>query len=35
MELKIEKNFFIFQIVAFELGMPNSDNLEQNTSHRH
>ena len=34
MEQKIQKNFFVFQIIAFQLGVGNSDNFEQNTSHR-
>ena len=28
MEQKIEKKFFVFQIIAFELGVANSYNLE-------
>ena len=34
MEQKIEKNFFVFQILAFELGVANSRNIEQDTCHR-
>ena len=25
---KIQKNFFVFEVIAFELGVANSDNLE-------
>ena len=31
MEQEIEKQFVIFQITAFELGVANSHNLEQDT----
>ena len=31
---KIQKNFFVFDIFAFELGVANSNNLEQDTWHR-
>ena len=31
MEEKIEKIFFVFQILAFELGVANSGNIEQDT----
>ena len=31
MHQKIERNFFVFQIVAFELRVGNSHNLEQDT----
>ena len=34
MEQKIEKNIFVFQIIAFELGVANSHNLEQDTCRR-
>ena len=34
MEQKIEKKFFVFQIIAFELGVTNSHNLEQDTCRR-
>ena len=34
MEQKIQKKFFLFQIVAFELGVANSRNIEQDTCHR-
>ena len=34
MEQKIDKMFFIFQIVAFELRVVNFHNLEQNTCHQ-
>ena len=34
MAQKIEKKFFIFQIVVFELGVAHSHNLEQNTCQR-
>ena len=29
-EQKIQKICFVFQIIAFELGVANSDNIEQN-----
>ena len=31
---KILKKFFVFEIIAFELGVANSHNLEEDTSHR-
>ena len=31
MEPKIEEKFFVFQIIAFELGVANSRNIEQDT----
>ena len=34
MEEEIEKMFFIFNIIAFELGAINSHNLEQDSCHR-
>ena len=34
MEQKIEKNFLVFQILAFELEVANSGNIEQDTTHR-
>ena len=34
MEQKIHKNFFVFQRIAFELGVANSRNIEQDTCHR-
>ena len=34
MEQKIGKKFFVFQIIAFELGVANSRNIEQDTCHR-
>ena len=34
MEQKIEKKFFVFKIIAFEMGAANSHNPEQDTSHR-
>ena len=34
MEQKLEKKFFVFQIIAFELGVANSRNLEQDICHR-
>ena len=33
MEPKIDKTFFVFQITGFELGVANSQNLEQDTKH--
>ena len=33
-EQKIEKQFFVFQIIAFELGVANSHNVEQETCHQ-
>ena len=35
MEQKIEKMFFLFQIIAFELGVANSLNIQYDTWHRH
>ena len=32
-EQKIEKKFFVFQITAFELGVANYSNPEQDTWH--
>ena len=34
MEQKAETMFFVFQILAFELGVANSRNIEQDTCHR-
>ena len=34
MEQQIQKKFFVFQIIAFELGVENSRNLEQDICHR-
>ena len=34
MEQKIQKKFFVFQTIAFELEVPNSLNIEQDTCHR-
>ena len=34
MEQKIDKKIFRFKIIAFELGIVNSHNLEQATWHR-
>ena len=34
MEQKIDKNFFVFKIIAFELGVANSRNLEEDTCNR-
>ena len=34
MELKVQKKFFVFQIIAFELGVAKSHNLEQDTCHQ-
>ena len=34
MEQKIQKKFFVFQILAFELGVANSPNVEQDTCHQ-
>ena len=31
MEQKIEKMFFVFQILTFELGVANSRNIEKDT----
>ena len=35
MEPKIQEKFFVFQIIAFELGVGVSRNIEQDTCHRH
>ena len=35
MEQEIEKKFFVFQILAFELGVANSRNIENYTCHGH
>ena len=35
MEQKSEKMFFVFQILAFELGVANSRNIETDTCHQH
>ena len=35
MEQKMEEKFFVFQIIVFELGVGNSRNIEQDTSHQH
>ena len=34
MEQKIQEKFFVFQIIAFELGVADSLNLEYDTCHR-
>ena len=34
MEQKMQKKFIVFQIIAFELGVADSHNLEQDTCHR-
>ena len=34
MQQKIQKKFFVFQIIAFELGVANSRNIGQDTCHR-
>ena len=34
MEVKIEKDFFVFEIIAFELRIANSHNPEQDTGNR-
>ena len=34
MEQKIKKKFFVFQVIAFELGVANSRNIEKDTSHQ-
>ena len=34
-EEKIEIKFFVFQILAFEVGVANSRNIEEDTCHRH
>ena len=34
MEQKIQESFCVFQIIAFELGVANSPNLQQDTCHR-
>ena len=35
MEQKIEKKFFVFHILAFELEVANSRDIEKDTCHRH
>ena len=35
MEQKIQKKLFVFEIIAFELGVPNSCNIEHDTGHQH
>ena len=34
MEQKIEEKVFVFQILAFELGVANSRKMEKDTCHR-
>ena len=34
MEQKIEQKCLVFEIIAFELGVANSHNIEQDTCHR-
>ena len=34
MEQEIEKNFFLFLIIAFEFGVANSHNLEEEIANR-
>ena len=34
MEQKVEKKLLVFLIIAFELGVTNSHNLERDTWHR-
>ena len=34
MEQKIEKKILVFQIIAFELGVADSHNLQEDTCHR-
>ena len=34
MEQKVEEKFLVFQIIAFELGVADSRNIEQDTCHR-
>ena len=34
MEQKMEKKFFIFEVIATELGVADSHNLQQDTYHR-
>ena len=34
MEKTLSKNVFFFEIIAFELGVANSHNLEQDTCYR-
>ena len=34
MEQKIQEKFFLFYITAFELGLANSCNIEQDSCHR-
>ena len=33
MEEEVDKKFFVFRIIAFELGVANSHNLQQDTCH--
>ena len=34
MEQKLQQNVFVFQIIAIEMGVEDTHNLEQDTSHR-
>ena len=34
MQQKMQKKFFVFRVIAYQLGVANSHNLEQDTSHR-
>ena len=34
MEQKIEKKFFVFQMIEFELGVASSRNIDLDTCHR-
>ena len=34
MEQKIQKKFFVFQVIAFQLGVGNSRNIEPDTCHQ-
>ena len=34
MEEKVEKNILVFQIIAFDLAVATSHNLERDTCHR-
>ena len=34
MEQKLQKKVYVFQIILFEMGVENSDNLEQDTCRR-
>ena len=34
MEQKIDKKFLVFHLIAFELAVANSRNIEQDTCHR-